>query len=455
MIPATEPVRSYRCPGESSEIPHPVHLARQASGFARCRDCEHRDLFFPEIGASGDELPRELCSARSLFKVDGVRGIYLNELDRAMAGRIAAAFASTVLDESGLPPDLRAPDPPTGAGDPADTPLAIGEGVTVLPSGRPGPIVVLAQDERPAAPDLVMGVGVALRRMGCQVVDIGPVTRPALWFAIDHLAARAGVHVTGAGCDPAWIGMDFVREGVLPCSRGGDLERIEERFQSGHGRPSRRAGSQRLFSVMPAYEAGLWMHFHALRPLRIALGCPNRILRALLERLFRKVACRLLPVEIPTRARNLADPRDPDLAGVARAVREQHAHLGLLIDDDAQSCAFFDETGARAGWEKILQLLVALEREADPAGRVAVEPGGKDLPAAWEPLAAEAAGAGGMSQAVRAPGVVCGGGPSGRFWFAGSYPRCDAALTFVRLLHVLSRRDTPFSEVLSAGSLGC
>lgn len=455
MIPATEPVRSYRCPGESYEIPHPVHLARQASGFVRCRDCEHRDRLLPETGASFDDEPRESCSARSLFRGDGVRGIYLNELDRAVAGRIAAAFASIVLDESGPPSDLRAPDQPAGAADHADTYPTLGEGVTVLSSGRPGPIVVLAQDERPAAPDLVMGVGVALRRMGCQVVDIGPVTRPAFWFAIDHLAARAGVHVTGAGCDPAWIGMDFVREGVLPCSQPDDLERIEERFRSGHGRPSRRAGSQRLFSVMPAYEAGLWMHFHALRPLRIALGCPNRILRGLLGRLFHKVACRILPVEIPTRARNLADPRDPDLAGVARAVREQDAHLGLLIDDDAQSCVFFDETGVRAGWEKILQLLAAQEREADPAGRVAVEQSGNFPPASWGSLVPELAGAGGMSQAVRAPGVVCGGGPSGRFWFAGSYPRCDAVLTLVRLLHVLSRRDTPFSEVLSAGSPGC
>ncbi|HTI50583.1 MAG TPA: hypothetical protein VL475_06525, partial [Planctomycetaceae bacterium] len=304
-------------------------------------------------------------------------------------------------------------------------------------------------------PDLVMGVGAALRRMGCQVVDIGPVTRPAFWFAVDHLSASAGVHVTGAGCDPAWIGMDFVRQAVRPCSQGGELERIDERYRQGHGRPSRRPGSQRLLSVMPVYEAGLWKHFHALRPLRIALGCPNRILRELLGRLFRKLACRLLPVEIPVRARNLTDPRDPDLAGVARVVRDQSAHLGLLIDDDAQSCAFFDENGARAGWESVLRLLAELEREADPTGRVVLEETGK-TPAVWgDVLPAVASGLAGMSRALREPGVVCGGGPSGRYWFAGSYPHCDAVLTLVKILQVLSRRDTPFSEVLSAGSLGC
>src|SRR5207237_3885958 len=112
-----------------------------------------------------------------------------------------------------------------------------------------GPTVVIAYDERPSSPEIVTGVGIGLRRMGCRVIDIGLATRPCFWFAVDHLQAAAGIHVTGAGCDPAWTGLDFVTRGAIPCSRGGELDRIQSCFEQGYSRPSRRPGSQRTFQA--------------------------------------------------------------------------------------------------------------------------------------------------------------------------------------------------------------
>ena len=36
----------------------------------------------------------------------------------------------------------------------------------------------------------------------------------------------------------------------------------------------------------------------------------------------------------------------------------------------------------------------------------------------------------------------------GRYWFTEAYPTCDALLTLVHLLQVLSRSDLPLSEVI-------
>src|SRR5262249_10241142 len=135
-------------------------------------------------------------------------------------------------------------------------------------------------------------------------------------------------------------------------------------WRQGYVRPSRRPGAQRLRSVTAPYEAQFERFFHGLRPLRIALACPNRLLGDLLARLFRSTACRLIPVETPCRARDLDGDFDPDVKRISVAVKRQEAHLGILIDDDAQRCVLFDDRGIRADPVRVIRLLGNLERES-------------------------------------------------------------------------------------------
>lgn len=438
MVPASVIVPTYRCPGETYEIPRGVHLARLAAGYDRCEACPHREGPHANPGTDLSSVDEASFRRHGLFTAEGVRGVHLNELTRTDAVHIAGAFASGLWDELG-----RGDEAHSTASRPEGNRLASGaarEGITLLSTGRPGPLIVLAHDERSSSPDLVVGIGGALRRMGCQVVDIGPVTRPGFWFAVHQLHAAGGIQASGSGCDPAWTGMDFVRQGVLPCSRGAELDAIEQRSRDGYGRPSRRPGSQRLYSAAIAYEAGLGKHFHALRPLKIVLGCPNRLLRELLERIFRKLACRLIPVPMPMRARRLDDDRDPDVSRVAAAVRGNGAHFGILIDDDAQSCALFDDSGARAAPGRVLPLLGAVEREARPGGVAVDETTNRGATLEM------------MARALRQPEALCGADAAGRYWFVEAFPNCDAVLTLIKLLQLLSRADTPFSDLLAGVS---
>lgn len=463
MLPASPVVPSFRCPGESYDIPQPVHVARLAAGYSRCRDCRHAPGRLV-LDSTTDAEPEPLDAShhipwnggrRSLFTDEGIRGIYLNELTRAVAGAIAGAFASYLWEEAGEVSDSRGSRAAVSYSTPQSAVPGAGEGIEILPVGRPGPAIVLAQDERPPSPDLVMGVGMALRRMGCQVIDIGPATRPGFWFAVDHLRAAGGIQVTGAGCDTAWTGLDFVRRGAHPCSRGAGLERIEHFVHTGSVRPNLRPGSQRLLSTEEAYEAGLRKHIHALRPLRIVLGSPQRMLREMLSRLLRKSACRLIPVDIPTRERQLDNPRDPDILRVAAAVRSNEAHLGILVDDDAQRCAVFDNFGQQVPPAALLELLATQECEARPSGTIVWEGEAVSSAAAMRRFAAsqtERASLAAMSAALREPEIICGGDASGRCWFPETYPVCDAALTIIKLLQTLSRSDTPLADLLRGAS---
>src|SRR5262245_7665436 len=206
----------YRCPGEEYDITRAVHLARLAVSYSKCRHCPHSPCATVTPDAPLEEL--ELPAARdgALFTSEGVRGRYLNELTRATAAQVAGAMASCLWDDFAAPNAAgtpRAPSDERGAltSDSGGTdPFPTVEGIRLLSPGRPGPCVVLAHDERPSSPDIVTGVGQSLRRMGCQVVNIGLATRPCFVFAVDHLHAAGGVHDTGAGCETGWVEVAFI-----------------------------------------------------------------------------------------------------------------------------------------------------------------------------------------------------------------------------------------------------
>ncbi len=428
----------YVCPGEDYSISRAVHLSRLAAFYPKCRDCQHRhdtsqltSQTVEKIEASVQRVERP-----TLFTNQGVRGIYLNELTANKAGEIAGAFASLLWDA--LPLTLKAQDAPP----------------VLRLTKRLGPQVVIGHDDRPSSPDIVTGIAKTLRRMGCQVIDIGLVTRPCFWFAVDHLRATAGIHVTGSGCNPAWTGLDFVGAGAIPIERGNQLQDIADRYESGYQRPLRQSAGQRTFHAAPVYEAGLWKHFHALRPLQVCVGCSNRPVRDLIARLFQKLACRLIPVSIPVRARNLFDAADSDSLRMQQTVQQQGAHFGLLIDDDGQTCAVWDERGELVPARRLTLLLAeTILAEARQSHIVLEADAAQEL---TRPIdrrdgicAVADATAWNVSTVMRDVNAVFAGGDSGRYWFLESIPTCDAVLTLAKLLQALSRSDAEMSAVIA------
>jgi phosphomannomutase len=452
LLPTTE--TPYVCPGETHAISRAVHLSRLAAFYPKCADCPHRQ----EIGQLpqprfADKSPIRPASAEtSLFTLEGVRGIYLNQLNRRTAGELAAAFASLLWESLPL----------SGRGDLRDD----GSKRVVR---RTGPLVVVGFDERPSSPDIVSGVATALRRMSCQVVDVGSLSLPCFRFAVSHLQAAGGILVSGHGESAATTGLDFVMKHGRPISatrrrtgqdseneaaRTISLDDIHERWRRGWDRPLRQSGTQRVFEASVPYLAGLWKHFHALRPLRVVIGCPNRFVRQMLETLFAKLPVQLNWIDLPRRQRDLANADDADVRSVRESVLNPSADFGFVIDDDGANVAVVDEIGQLLSPSDLLCLL-AEQLAAEQPGRVVVI---DNLARELLPPRLAAMGLrcwlGGWTQselwqAARHDDVLCGGGASGRIWIPETVPAVDAIRTFAQVLQALSRDDSPLSTVIT------
>lgn len=467
----------YVCPGESHPISHSIHLARLSSFYSKCRECDHRNDIghnsVHSVRASGHPVEASGTSVRrasrtSLLETDGVRGIYLNDLDRTRATEWGAALASMLWDDEPREGGTRGQGDKGSGGqaeiDDADAarssslsvPLSPCPRVPVSPlhSARRGPVVAVGFDERPASPDIVTGVALGLRRMGCQVIDLGQTTAPCFQFAVQHLEAAAGMFVTGAGCDPAWTGFDVVGRSARPWSMGHRLEELESRARTGVMRPTRAAGSQRTFQALVPYEAGLWKHFHALRPLHVACGSATKQFPHIIDRLFARLPCRVTHVTLPVRRRDLCDEQDSDVRRVAAAVVSGGQHLGLIVDDDGQRCAFVTERGRLISPGELARILIGFERQEHHNLKVVATAALAGELAPWlmrlgVEIAISEESAAAVTTKLAESAAQLGVLNDGRVWFGESHPASDAIVTLARVLQALSLSDASFGEIIS------
>jgi phosphomannomutase len=434
--------KAYICPGERHPISRSVHLARLAAAFPACRECPLRDegsrIAVRDLSRVEVEAPS--AARRELVTGGGLRGIFLNAITRRVADTVATKFAESLWQRA----------PVRGPNDGIDRGARMAR-----------PTVVVGYDERPSSPTIFAAAGAALRRMGCHVLDVGLVTRPCFWFAVDHLRASGGLFVTGSGTEPSWTGMDFLWEGARPASieevshfrSEGDANPTPETFR--RTRPTRTAGTERTFQAAAPYEASLAKHFSGIQLQKIALACSSPLVVQLLQRLSKRLSCELLCTELPVKIRNPTRRRDEAILRLSTTVRESQAQLGILIDDDGQRCGFIDERGRHVSAAAIARLVVPLLLAERPGSTVVLEPAALvELRPLIEAMGARCQSCAGdftsMSTAVRDFRAVYGGGDSGRHWFLDGYANCDALLIIGRVLAAISSANQPFSELAAS-----
>lgn len=421
----------YRCPGEAHPIPRSVHLSRLAAFYPACRECQHRSdtgQLPPGTVERIQQVERRVAQKQTVFRRNGIRGVYMNQLTPALTGQIARTFAAQLWQDLPL----------TGR---TDSP------VRRRPS-RPGPSIVVGYDERPSSPSILAAAIDSLRLMGCQIIDVGLVSRPCFCFSVDHLQSAGGLFVTGSGHDSSWTGLDLFLEGALPLSLDTGLAEIEARLSQQAARPTRSAGFQRCFQPQLPYEAGLWKHFHALRPLKLVAAVRPASVRKTLRKLFRKLPCQLFEVECEASARSRLKC-DVLREKSSQRIRRREAHLGILIDDDGARCEFFDEFGELVPQVALTTFLADTVRSVVPKANIVIDHTISAAPGenGEKP---EGSSSGRVARAMLKSKAAMGAERGDRYWFRESFPACDAILALARVLQGLSQSDAPFSTRLKS-----
>ena len=193
--------QTYRCPGETSPVSRAVHLGRLASGWSGCRECVWgKDVDSADRFASTELANIEKCQGirRTEF---GVRGTYLNEIDRFRAAQLATIFSTQIANQTTA----------------VDIDLASESCDADLVCAATNVAIAIGYDGRRGSPDLFAGVNSAVRQNGCDVVDAGRCTAASLLHVLRaHPYISAAILVTGAGGAAGDGGMDVFTQDQQP-----------------------------------------------------------------------------------------------------------------------------------------------------------------------------------------------------------------------------------------------
>jgi phosphomannomutase len=245
----------------------------------------------------------------SLFKAYDLRGRVPTVLDESVAEALGRAFGA----------------------------MAVREGERTLAVGRDGRI---------SGPSLAAALIRGLLASGVDVIDVGMVTTPMLYFAANTLA-RSGIQVTASHNPKDDNGFKLVLAGrSLYGEELQALRRAIESLQVGeHAAP----GNVREADVFPAYVQRIREGVRLARPLKIVLDCGNGVAGASSPEVFRAIGCDVIELfsEVDGRFPNHhPDPSKPEyLRELIATVQQAGADLGLALDGDGDRLGVVTRAG--------------------------------------------------------------------------------------------------------------
>jgi phosphomannomutase/phosphoglucomutase len=205
--------------------------------------------------------------------------------------------------------------------------------------------VVVGRDGRLSSQTLAEQLIAGLRAGGTDVIDIGEVPTPILYYASHALKTGSGLMVTGSHNPPEYNGIKMV---MAEQTLFGDL--IQEifnciesnQFCSGHG-------SLEAIEIVDDYVSVISQDIKLQRPLKIAIDCGNGVAGPAALKLFAQLGCEITPLYCDvdgTFPNHHPNPSElENLHDLVRTVREKKLDLGLAFDGDGDRVGIVDETG--------------------------------------------------------------------------------------------------------------
>ena len=148
-------------------------------------------------------------------------------------------------------------------------------------------VVTLARDGRLSGPDLIAALARGIQSTGCNVVNIGMVPTPVLYFSTYHLNTGTGIMVTGSHNPPEYNGLKMMIAGDTLFGEG--IQQLYQRLVNED--LSSGAGEYSETDVMDAYLERIIGDIKLSRKMRIATDCGNGVAGVCAAALFRKLGC--------------------------------------------------------------------------------------------------------------------------------------------------------------------
>lgn len=353
-----------------------------------------------------------------IFKAYDIRGIVGKTLDTDIAHQIGQAFGSAML--------------------------AKGE-----------TIAVIGRDGRLSGPSLCAALAAGLQAAGVDVIDLGVVATPMVYFGTHLLPARSGIMVTGSHNPPDYNGFKMVLAGEA--IYGETIMAlyhaiVKNNLQTG-------AGTYRTHAIAADYLERIAGDVKLARPMKIAIDCGNGVAGAFAGDLYRAMGCEVIELfcEVDGNFPNHhPDPAHPEnLQDLIRCLAQTDAEIGLAFDGDGDRLGVVTKDGQIIYPDRQLLMFAADVLSRNAGGQILFDVKCTRHIAPWvrarggQPLMCQT-GHSLVKARMRETGAPLGGEMSGHVFFKDRWYGFDDGLyAGARMLELLSRLADP-SAALNA-----
>ena len=216
--------------------------------------------------------------------------------------------------------------------------------------------VLVGRDGRLSGPDMADAVVQGLLAAGCDVIDIGAVPTPVLYFATHDLSAGSGIMVTGSHNPPDYNGFKIMIGGDTLAEQ--DIQSLYDRIVDDRLESGRGALTQ--MDLVENYIERISGDIQLESPLKVVIDCGNGIAGGIAPRLFEEIGCEVMPLycEVDGNFPNHhPDPSDPhNLEDLILTVRQLKADIGLAFDGDGDRLGVVTAAGKIVYPDRLLML---------------------------------------------------------------------------------------------------
>jgi len=341
---------------------------------------------------------------------------------------------------------------------------------TALNEGHRAPMmtyVVVGRDMRKSSPTLVKQLIDGMTLSGANVIDVGLVDTPFIYFAINHLDCAGGVQTTASHNPPQYNGFKVSRRKAKPVGEATGLAEVRKFAALADPSSAQKDGAERgrveQRDLWDAYVAHV-RKFLDLggRKLKVAVDASNGMAGTTLPRVFGKKGAGVPGLEIvelnfDNSKGEFAHEPNPlvasNLAQVREAVLKHKCDLGLCFDGDADRCVVVDETGHIVSCDHLSAWLARWFLAKSPGAGIVY-----DLRSS-KALEEEVRAAGGqpirsrvghvfMKQIMADQHCVFGGELSGHFYFRDNFNADSGVIAMCTVLTALAHAKKPLSALI-------
>src|SRR5688572_24704849 len=304
--------------------------------------------------------------------------------------------------------------------------------------------IAVGRDGRLSGPALAAALARGIRAAGVEVIDIGMVATPMLYFAAHHLGTLSGVSVTGSHNPPEYNGLKIMLAGDTLA--GDAIQALRQRIEDGNlATGSGRYGTR---DIREDYLARIASDVKLARPLHVIVDCGNGVAGATAPELYRRLGCTVTELYCDvdgTFPNHHPDPSNPHNLDDVVATLKSEGDIGFAFDGDGDRLGVVTKKGDIIYPDRQLMLFAADVLERNPGAEIIFDVkstrnlyawirkrGGR--PTMWK------TGHSFIKKKLKESGAPLAGEMSGHIFFKERwYGFDDAMYAGARLLEILSR----------------